>query len=81
MGVACKLSIKLAGDTRRLNPGCFALVMATGIVSIAAYNLSLGKIAYVLLKVNIIFYGVLWGLTLGRLTFFPRVLLKDFCSL
>lgn len=80
MAIECRFSAKLAEDIRRLHPGYFALVMATGIISIAAYNLRLGKIAYTFLGINIVFYGILWGLTLGRLVFFPRALLKDFCS-
>jgi tellurite resistance protein TehA-like permease len=80
VGIEYGFSVKLAEDVHNLHPGYFALVMATGIVSIAAYNLGLGKIAHALLGINIISYGVLWGLTLGRLAFFPKALLKDFCS-
>jgi tellurite resistance protein TehA-like permease len=80
MGIGYGFLAKLTEDVRSLHPGYFALVMATGIVSIAAYSLGLDKIAHVLLGINIISYGVLWSLTLGRLAFFPRALLKDFCS-
>lgn len=80
MGMGRKLSVRLAGDIRDLHPGYFALVMATGIVSIATYNLSLDGIAYILLGANILFYGVLWILTLGRAVYFQEALLKDFCS-
>ena len=57
-----------------LFPGYFALVMATGIVSIAAHLLEMNLIARALLFVNIIAYTVLWLLLLIRLIrFFPRV--------
>ena len=53
-----------------LFPGYFALVMATGIISIACYLLELQTIAVVLLLVNIIAYTLLWVLLLLRLFFF-----------
>ena len=57
-----------------LFPGYFALVMATGIVSIAAYLLALTAVAWVLLFVNVAAYIVLWLLLVTRLVrFFPRV--------
>lgn len=75
-----KLFVRLMQDIHHLNPGYFSLVMATGIVSIAAYYLDFNKIAYGLFKINIVAYGALWVLTLGRIVFFPSALLKDFCS-
>lgn len=80
MGKGKGILAKLTEDVRKLHPGYFSLVMATGIVSIAAYNLKLSKIAYLLLGINIIAYGVLWVLILGRLMLFPRALLNDFRS-
>jgi tellurite resistance protein TehA-like permease len=57
-----------------LFPGYFALVMATGIISIATYLLGLTPLAWALLAVNLIAYGVLWLLLLVRLVgYFPRV--------
>jgi tellurite resistance protein TehA-like permease len=57
-----------------LFPGYFALVMATGIVSVAAHLLGLPWIAWLLLAVNAGAYLVLVVLTLWRLAaFFPRV--------
>lgn len=49
-----------------LFPGYFALVMATGIVSIAAFFLGLEPVAYVLLGINTVAYIVLWMLTIIR---------------
>ena len=53
-----------------LFPGYFALVMATGIISIACFLLEMKPIALVLLVINVIAYAVLWLLLLLRLLFF-----------
>ena len=57
--------------------GYFALVMATGIVSIACQLLSLPMIARPLLALNVVAYVVLVGLTAARLVLFPRRVLAD----
>lgn len=58
-----------------LDPGYFSLVMATGIVSIACYLEGLKPIAWLLFYANILFYIILWGLTITRLSLYlPRVL-------
>jgi tellurite resistance protein TehA-like permease len=65
---------KVAQAAANLFPGYFALVMATGIVSIATYLLEMRALAWVLLGINVVAYLVLWLLLLIRLTrFFPRV--------
>jgi tellurite resistance protein TehA-like permease len=57
-----------------LFPGYFALVMATGIISIACYLLEMKTLAVVLLVVNIVAYALLWLLLLLRLLlFFGRI--------
>jgi tellurite resistance protein TehA-like permease len=57
-----------------LFPGYFALVMATGIISIAAHLLGMRAVAWALLVINAVAYIVLWLLLLIRLIrFFPRV--------
>jgi tellurite resistance protein TehA-like permease len=57
-----------------LFPGYFALVMATGIISIACYLLEMKTLAIVLLVVNIVAYAFLWLLLLFRLSlFFGRI--------
>lgn len=53
-----------------LAPSYFALVMATGIVSVAANLLQMRWIAFGLFYINIVAYIVLWILTLTRLIFF-----------
>ncbi|MGQ0762080.1 MAG: hypothetical protein ACT4OT_08705 [Acidobacteriota bacterium] len=55
-------------------PSYFALVMATGIISVAAHLLNMTPIAWALLVVNLIAYTVPALLLLIRLTaFFMRV--------
>jgi tellurite resistance protein TehA-like permease len=57
-----------------LFPGYFALVMATGIISIAAHLLGMTTLAVALLLVNIVAFAVLSLLLIIRiLKFFPRV--------
>jgi tellurite resistance protein TehA-like permease len=57
-----------------LFPGYFALVMATGIISIACFLLGMNWIAIALLILNVVAYVILWLLLLMRLVrFFPRV--------
>jgi tellurite resistance protein TehA-like permease len=57
-----------------LFPGYFALVMATGIISVAAHLSGMNLVARALLAVNLVAYPVLWALLLIRLIrFFPRV--------
>lgn len=57
-----------------LFPGYFALVMATGIVSIAASQLDMHLVAGVLLWINTAAYAVLCTLLVVRVTrYFPRV--------
>jgi tellurite resistance protein TehA-like permease len=57
-----------------LFPGYFALVMATGIISIACFLLEMRTISFVLLAINVVAYFVLCSFLLLRLLFFfPRV--------
>lgn len=65
----------LATGVANLFPGYFALVMATGIISIACLLLDMIATAWVLLVINVIAYGVLCLLTLVRVVrFFPNIL-------
>jgi tellurite resistance protein TehA-like permease len=57
-----------------LFPGYFAVVMATGIISIAAHLLQMRTVALALLVVNVVAYVILWALLGARLLlFFPRI--------
>ncbi|WP_416797687.1 tellurite resistance/C4-dicarboxylate transporter family protein [Ciceribacter azotifigens] len=60
-----------------LFPGYFALVMATGVVSIACQLLGMRGLALMLVSVNWIAYPVLWVLTLVRALRFRDLLLRD----
>jgi len=62
---------------RTLNPAYFALVMATGIVSIASKFMGLPSIAAALLAVNVIAFVVLWILTILRIARYPREVAAD----
>jgi tellurite resistance protein TehA-like permease len=61
------LKESLKNGIRTLFPGCFALVMATGIVSIAASLLKMEPLAVLLLWINLAAYAVLWLMLLARL--------------
>ncbi len=65
---------------RTLDPGCFALVMATGIVSIDLSQHGMPWLARALLLVNVVAYGVLVLLTAWRVARARRELLADFTS-
>ena len=67
----------LAEGARGLSPAYFALVMATGIVSIASDREELHTIAAVLLWLNAAQYLLLWILTAWRLLRYRRALLDD----
>lgn len=60
-----------------LFPGHFALVMATGVVSISCYVMGLRPVALALIGVNWIAWPVLWGLRILRAVRFRAELLRD----
>ncbi|MEO8430670.1 MAG: tellurite resistance/C4-dicarboxylate transporter family protein [Acidobacteriota bacterium] len=62
---------------RTLHPAYFALVMATGIVSIAAHLLGMATVAVALLIVNAVAFPALWLMTAIRIARFPRDVLAD----
>lgn len=63
---------------KKLHPVYFSLVMATGIVSIAAHFEGFDTIARVLLWVNVAAYCALWVLYLIRMFRFPSEFFGDF---
>jgi len=65
---------------RNLSPAYFALVMATGIISIAAHLMEMKIIADVLFLLNNVFYIFLWIFTLLRLSWFPKEIVRDMTS-
>lgn len=60
-----------------LHPAYFAMVMATGIVSIASFRLGMGTIAGALFVVNLAAYGSLSVLLLLRVALFWNLVWKD----
>lgn len=75
-GRRSRLAILIEG-ARLLFPGYFALVMATGVISIACQLLGMRTIALSLVAFNWIAYPVLWTLTLIRVVRFPTLLMLD----
>lgn len=63
-----------------LHPAYFAMVMATGVVSIVASRLGLREAAAALYRVNVPAYAVLWVLFAARAVAYPRRLLADLAS-
>ncbi|HEY1871864.1 MAG TPA: tellurite resistance/C4-dicarboxylate transporter family protein, partial [Chitinophagaceae bacterium] len=61
-------------------PGYFALVMATGIVSIGAFLYNMKPFAMVLLVANVIFYVVLWVVLIARIIKYPASVKNDIIS-
>ncbi|MBI3019294.1 MAG: C4-dicarboxylate ABC transporter, partial [Deltaproteobacteria bacterium] len=61
----------------QFNPVYFAMVMATGIVSISCYFLGLKEFSFLLFWINGVAFIIIWGLTLARFIFFPSLFLKD----
>ena len=62
---------------RHLPPAYFALVMATGIVSIAAWDFALRSLAVALYAFNLLAFAVLAGLTIARALRYPRLMFAD----
>jgi len=60
-----------------LHPAYFALVMATGIVSIACELTGMHAFALPMLWLNVVFYGVLWLLTAIRIARFRGRVIAD----
>ena len=60
-----------------LSPAYFGMVMATGIVSLAANLLDAPTVAQTLFKLNIAFYAVLWVLFALRMLRHPRRFFGD----
>lgn len=63
-----------------LHPAYFALVMATGIVSIAAYLLGYRGLGWGMFALNTAAYLILWILYLARAVIHPRAVMADFAD-
>jgi tellurite resistance protein TehA-like permease len=62
---------------KNLQPAYFALVMATGIISIAALDFELAWLAFALFAISATAYAVLMVLTVARAFRYPRLLFAD----
>ncbi len=71
---------QIADGVATLFPGYFALVMATGIISIGAWLSGMEPLAWGLLAINVVAYTLLCLLLLARLIFFWPRLLADLQS-
>jgi tellurite resistance protein TehA-like permease len=61
-------------------PGNFAIVMATGIVAVAARLIGREALAWPLFALSLIAYPLLWAILLARIARFPFAVLADFTS-
>lgn len=67
----------LIAEVQNLQPAYFALVMATGIVAIAAQLEGMSRLAEGLTWLNIVAFVVLWALTFVRIAAYPRFFFRD----
>jgi len=63
--------------TEHLSPAYFAMVMATGIVSLGAFKLAIPALAKALFAINLIAYFVLAILNVVRMARYPKPFLAD----
>jgi tellurite resistance protein TehA-like permease len=71
---AAPIHSRLAG----MHPAYFALVMATGIVSIACHLVGPRPVAQALFALNIVFYVSVWALTIARVLRYRAHVIADF---
>ena len=71
------LRYSVLAAAEHLFPGYFALVMATGVVSIASHLLGFTLFAQILVAINWVAYVALWVLTLLRLSLYRNQLMED----
>ncbi|MEH8019642.1 tellurite resistance/C4-dicarboxylate transporter family protein [Rheinheimera metallidurans] len=69
--------LTLLSQVSGLSPAYFGMVMATGIVSLAAHLLDMQGVANGLFQLNIVVYSVLWLLTLLRAFRYPQRFFSD----
>lgn len=63
-----------------MSPGYYSMVMATGILSIAALLLGLPLISRILFVLNWVLFCIICGLALLRIRWHPRRVLADLCD-
>jgi tellurite resistance protein TehA-like permease len=80
MDIAMKVAEAILLRAHQLDPGCFALVMATGIVSIDVDQHGMHALALALFGVNLLAWLVFLALSGLRLLYFRRALVADFVN-
>lgn len=60
-----------------LHPAYFAMVMATGVVAIAAHLFHMALLATALTWLNVVAFSVLLVMTVARICFYPRSFFRD----
>jgi tellurite resistance protein TehA-like permease len=68
---------RLSSIVQELSPSYFSIVMATGIISIAADLIGFSVIPEALLWLNVAFYVLLWLFTITRIVFYSGRFLED----
>lgn len=76
----CPSTIYLKKRLSELHPAYFALVMATGIISMSCHLLGLPELARFFFLINVPIYGLLWTLYIVRAGFFRNKFLSDWVS-
>ncbi len=80
MGVKERIGEALEQIVRGLYPGYYALVMATGIISIAMYLLGFLNISRDLFVINVVTYVILCFLTGARFWIYPAQMIAELTS-
>ncbi len=74
------MNLIIRNAIKTLHPAYFAMVMSTGIISIASTQLGFTGIAYGLFYLNIIAYAIILPLQILRVFMFWNYLYKDLCN-
>ncbi|CBL46300.1 Putative C4-dicarboxylate transporter [gamma proteobacterium HdN1] len=70
----------LSSGVAQLSPAYFAMVMATGIISIACTLEGIPVVPKILLVINVTAYLLLWALLIARICFYPHKIAEDLSS-
>jgi tellurite resistance protein TehA-like permease len=68
---------RVRASVETMSPGYFSMVMATGILSLAAHLLAVPVVAGILFVLNWILFAVICVLALARLCWHPRLVIGD----
>ena len=68
---------RVRASVETMSPGYFSMVMATGILSLAAHLLAVPVVPAALLVLNWILFAIICVLALARLCWYPRLVIGD----